>query len=92
VDAGVEATVPACAPSTTARRCSAGRSAAGCCASTASTTQPPSTPGQRGEYHTVVTSYRGMPFVGCDPSTLPHVERDGIWALDWPATYMSDFH
>lgn len=48
--------------------------------------------GERGEYHTVVSAFRGAQFVDCDPATLPHVERDGIWALDWPLTYMSDFH
>jgi diphthine-ammonia ligase len=48
--------------------------------------------GERGEYHTVVTAYRGARFVDCEPTELPHVELDGIWALDWPATYMSDFH
>lgn len=48
--------------------------------------------GERGEYHTVVTAYRGVRFVDEDPATLPHVERDGIWTLDWPATYVSDFH
>ena len=48
--------------------------------------------GERGEYHTVVTAYRGLRFVDEDPATFAHVERDGIWALDWPATYMSDFH
>jgi diphthamide synthase (EF-2-diphthine--ammonia ligase) len=48
--------------------------------------------GERGEYHTVVTAYRGARFVDCDPAALAHVERDGIWALDWPQTYMSDFH
>ncbi|HEX7291750.1 MAG TPA: hypothetical protein VF250_11555, partial [Conexibacter sp.] len=48
--------------------------------------------GERGEYHTVVTAYRGVRFVDDDPATLAHVERDGIWALDWPPTYMSDFH
>ncbi|HEX4806822.1 MAG TPA: hypothetical protein VFU94_13055 [Conexibacter sp.] len=40
--------------------------------------------GERGEYHTVVTAYRGVRFVDGDPAALPHVERDGIWALDWP--------
>lgn len=48
--------------------------------------------GERGEYHTVVTAYRGTRFVDDDPATFPHVERDGIWALDWPAIYASDFH
>jgi diphthamide synthase (EF-2-diphthine--ammonia ligase) len=48
--------------------------------------------GERGEYHTVVTAYRGVRFADCDPTLLPHVERDGIWALDWPSSYMSDFH
>jgi diphthamide synthase (EF-2-diphthine--ammonia ligase) len=48
--------------------------------------------GERGEYHTVVTAYRGARFVDCDPAALPHVERDGIWSLDWRPTYMSDFH
>lgn len=39
--------------------------------------------GERGEYHTVVTAFRGTRFVDCNPSALPHVERDGIWALEW---------
>jgi len=48
--------------------------------------------GERGEYHTVVTGFRGARFVDCDPAALPHIERDGIWALGWPGTYTSDFH
>ena len=48
--------------------------------------------GERGEYHTVVTAFRGARFVECDPAVLPHTERDGIWALDWPQTFVSDFH
>ncbi len=48
--------------------------------------------GERGEYHTVVTAYRGARFVDEDPAALPHVERDGIWALGWPTTVASDFH
>lgn len=48
--------------------------------------------GERGEYHTVVTAFGGMRFVEEDPSAFAHVERDGIWALDWPSTYASDFH
>jgi diphthamide synthase (EF-2-diphthine--ammonia ligase) len=48
--------------------------------------------GERGEYHTVVTGFRGVRFVDEDPAALAHVERDGIWALEWPATYTSDFH
>lgn len=48
--------------------------------------------GERGEYHTVVTAWRDLRFVDQDPAALPHVERDGIWALDWPEIYMSDFH
>jgi diphthine-ammonia ligase len=48
--------------------------------------------GERGEYHTVVTAYRGVRFVAEDPSAFAHVDRDGIWALDWPPTYTSDFH
>ncbi len=48
--------------------------------------------GERGEYHTVVTAFRGVRFVEEDPAALAHVERDGIWALDWPPTYTSDFH
>lgn len=48
--------------------------------------------GERGEYHTVVTAYRGVRFIDDDPAAFAHVERDGIWALDWPPTYMSDFH
>ena len=48
--------------------------------------------GERGEYHTVVTAFRGARFVEEDPAALAHVECDGIWALDWPDTYTSDFH
>lgn len=48
--------------------------------------------GERGEYHTVVTAFRGARFVDCDPAALAHAERDGIWALDWPPSYTSDFH
>lgn len=48
--------------------------------------------GERGEYHTVVTAFRGTRFVDDEPAAFPHVERDGIWALDWPPTYVSDFH
>ncbi len=48
--------------------------------------------GERGEYHTVVTAFRGTRFVEEDPAAFAHVERDGIWALDWPPTYASDFH
>jgi diphthamide synthase (EF-2-diphthine--ammonia ligase) len=48
--------------------------------------------GERGEYHTVVTAFRDTRFVNCDPAALAHAERDGIWALDWPQTYVSDFH
>lgn len=48
--------------------------------------------GERGEYHSVVTAFRGTRFVECDPAALPHAQRDGIWALDWPGIYMSDFH
>jgi diphthamide synthase (EF-2-diphthine--ammonia ligase) len=51
--------------------------------------------GERGEYHTVVTAFRGTRFVEEDPATFAHVERDGIWALDWAGgddTYTSDFH
>jgi len=48
--------------------------------------------GERGEYHTVVTAYRGIRFVDEDPVAFAHVERDGVWALDWPPTYVSDFH
>jgi diphthamide synthase (EF-2-diphthine--ammonia ligase) len=40
--------------------------------------------GERGEYHTVVTAFRGARFLPDDPATFAHVERDGIWALDWP--------
>lgn len=40
--------------------------------------------GERGEYHSVVTAFAGSRFVDCDPATLAHAERDGIWALDWP--------
>ena len=48
--------------------------------------------GERGEYHTVVTAFHGTRFVEEDPSAFAHVERDGIWALDWPSIYTSDFH
>ena len=48
--------------------------------------------GERGEYHTVVTAFDGASFLDDDPAAFAHVERDGIWALDWAATYMSDFH
>lgn len=48
--------------------------------------------GERGEYHTVVTGFRGARFVDVDPAALAHVERDGIWALDWPSISTSDFH
>lgn len=39
--------------------------------------------GERGEYHTVVTAFADRRFTDADPTTLAHVERDGIWALDW---------
>jgi diphthamide synthase (EF-2-diphthine--ammonia ligase) len=48
--------------------------------------------GERGEYHTVVTAFRGARFVDEDPATFAHAERDGVWALEWPQTYTSDFH
>jgi diphthamide synthase (EF-2-diphthine--ammonia ligase) len=48
--------------------------------------------GERGEYHTVVTAFRGARFVDEDPATFGHDQRDGIWALEWPQTYTSDFH
>ena len=48
--------------------------------------------GERGEYHTVVTAFRGARFADEDPAALPHAERDGIWALEWPPAVMSDFH
>lgn len=51
--------------------------------------------GERGEYHTVVTAFRGTRFVEADPAAFTHVERDGIWALDWAGgagIYTSDFH
>jgi diphthamide synthase (EF-2-diphthine--ammonia ligase) len=48
--------------------------------------------GERGEYHTVVTAFGARRFADVDPAGLAHVERDGIWALDWPPTSMSDFH
>jgi diphthine-ammonia ligase len=48
--------------------------------------------GERGEYHTVVTGFGGRRFADADPATLPHAERDGVWALCWPATSTSDFH
>jgi diphthine-ammonia ligase len=48
--------------------------------------------GERGEYHTVVTAFDGRRFVEHDLAAFPHTERDGIWALDWPQAYTSDFH
>jgi diphthamide synthase (EF-2-diphthine--ammonia ligase) len=51
--------------------------------------------GERGEYHTVVTAFAGRRFLHDDPTTFAHVERDGIWALDWAGgvgIYVSDFH
>lgn len=48
--------------------------------------------GERGEFHTVVTAYGDRRFLAEDPTTFAHRERDGIWALDWPATSTSDFH
>lgn len=48
--------------------------------------------GERGEYHTVVTAFRGTRFVDEDPAVFAHAERNGIWALDWPQSYTSDFH
>jgi diphthamide synthase (EF-2-diphthine--ammonia ligase) len=48
--------------------------------------------GERGEYHTVVTAFRGSRFVDDAPTSFSHVEQDGVWALDWPETYTSDFH
>jgi diphthamide synthase (EF-2-diphthine--ammonia ligase) len=48
--------------------------------------------GERGEYHTVVTAFGERRFLADDPAAYAHVERDGIWALDWPATFASDFH
>jgi diphthamide synthase (EF-2-diphthine--ammonia ligase) len=51
--------------------------------------------GERGEYHTVVTAFRGTRFVEEDPAGLAHVEHDGVWALDWAGgagNYASDFH
>lgn len=51
--------------------------------------------GERGEYHTVVTAFRGARFVDCDPGALAHEQRDGIWALAWPdgdGIATSDFH
>lgn len=48
--------------------------------------------GERGEYHTVVTAFRETGFADDDPASFAHVERDGIWALEWPVTYTSDFH
>jgi diphthamide synthase (EF-2-diphthine--ammonia ligase) len=47
--------------------------------------------GERGEYHTVVTAIGGRLLVPDDPATYAHVERDGVWALDWPVTFASDF-
>ena len=41
--------------------------------------------GEGGEFHTVVTAHRERSFLAEDPATLAHVERDGIWALDFPA-------
>jgi diphthamide synthase (EF-2-diphthine--ammonia ligase) len=37
-------------------------------------------------------AFHGTRFVDEDPAAFAHVERDGIWALDWPDTYTSDFH
>lgn len=48
--------------------------------------------GERGEYHSVVTAFDGRRFLDEDPIALAHVERDGIWALDFAPTSMSDFH
>jgi len=48
--------------------------------------------GERGEYHTGVTAFRDLRFVDEDPAAFAHVERDGIWALDWPTIFVSDFH
>jgi len=48
--------------------------------------------GERGEYHTVVTAFRGTRFVAHDPAAFAHHERDGIWALGWPPSYTSDYH
>lgn len=51
--------------------------------------------GERGEFHTVVTALGGTRFLDEDPATFAHVERDGIWALDWAGgagIYTSDFH
>jgi diphthine-ammonia ligase len=48
--------------------------------------------GERGEYHTVVTAFGGRRLVEHDPAAFAHEQRDGIWALGWPSTYMSDFH
>jgi diphthine-ammonia ligase len=51
--------------------------------------------GERGEYHTVVTAFAGRHFLPGDPAAYAHVERDGIWALDWvggAGISMSDFH
>jgi diphthamide synthase (EF-2-diphthine--ammonia ligase) len=48
--------------------------------------------GELGEYHTVVTAFGDMRFLAEDLAALPHVERDGVWALDFPATFASDFH
>jgi diphthine-ammonia ligase len=48
--------------------------------------------GERGEYHTVVTAFGDRRFADVDAARLAHVAGDGIWTLDWPLTYMSDFH
>jgi diphthamide synthase (EF-2-diphthine--ammonia ligase) len=41
--------------------------------------------GERGEFHTVVTAYGDMRFLAEDAAAFAHVERDGIWALGFPA-------
>lgn len=48
--------------------------------------------GERGEYHTVVTAFRDARFVDEDPTALQHFERDGIWALEWPARGLLAVH
>ena len=40
--------------------------------------------GERGEYHTVVTAFGERRFADVDPAGLAHVERDAVWALEWP--------
>ena len=93
-DAGVEATVDGRARRALPRRLPRpARSGARCWPRTASTTRPPSIPAAS-EASTTRSSRRFAARASSneDPAALAHVERDGIWALDWPLTYTSDFH